>query len=201
MDTFFYKKFQDKTDQELKKMLLEKEKYTKEAITTSYKILKERNVNLEDFDFIETEIENQNLKLENQSEGESENAEINDLNAPELYSKQTILGFSIFFSTIFGVVLLMINMHQIKNLKGKNQVLLFGIAYFLFTLITVQLFKINTPILGLVFNLLGALILNEYYWNKFIGKDFNYEKKNWLKTALLCLLITSVFLLIAIQFI
>ena len=201
MDNFFYKKFQDKADQELKKILSEKENYTFEAIAASYTILKERNVNLEGFNFINTEIEKQKSQIENQSRVQFENTEIHHSDTPELYSKQTILGFSIFFSSIFGVILLLLNMHQIKSKKAKNQVLLFGIAYFLVTITIIQVFKTNSSILALLFNLIGATILNEYFWNKFIGKNFNYKKRNWLKPALLSLLVTSILIIIALQFI
>lgn len=195
MDKFFFKKFQEKTDQELKTILVEKENYTSEAIITAYTILKERKVDLNDFNFIKTEIETQNNKRKNSSEVQTENIKTLDSENLELFSKKTILGFSIFFSTIFGVILMMMNMQQINSQKGKNQVLLFGITYFLFTIIILQLF-ITSSMLGLLFNLLGAAILNEYFWNKFIGKDIIFQKKNWVKPALLCLLITFILVLI-----
>ena len=193
MDNFFYKKFQDKTDKELKKILAEKENYTSEAITAAYNILKERNFSVEEFSFIEQEIQQSPLEEETTK---TENVTTNTTSDIALFSKKTILGFSIFFSTIFGVVLLMINMQQVKSEKGKNQVLFFGIAYLLCTIIIVQIFK-TSSMLGLLFNLLGATILNEYYWNKFIGKEVEYQKRNWLKPALISLSIVLIFFVIA----
>lgn len=193
MDNFFYKKFQDKTDEELKKILAEKENYTLEALTTAYNILKERNLSVEEFSFIEQEIQQSPLEEETTK---TDNITTNTTSDIALFSKKTILGFSIFFSTIFGVVLLMINMQQVKSEKGKNQVLFFGIAYLLFTILMIQIFK-TSSMLGLFFNLLGATILNEYYWNKFIGKETQYQKRNWLKPALISLCIVGTFFIIA----
>jgi hypothetical protein len=196
MDNFYYKKFKDKTDKELKNILKEKENYTSEAIIASYKILKERNLVLEEFAAIENDIKKLESVKENQKEAQAKNPETAKTKDLELYSKKTILGFSIFFSTIFGVVLLVFNMQQVNSQKGKNQVIFFGIAYFIFTIIIVQLFK-TSPMLGLLFNLLGATILNEYFWNKFIGKDIAFQKRNWLKPALIFLTITATIFLFA----
>jgi len=192
MDNFFYKKFQKKTDQELKDVLIEEEKYTSEAVTAAYVILRKRNVNLADFSGIETEINAQQNEINSSQEVHTEKKSILDSKRPELFSKKTILGFSIFFSTIFGVALMMINMQGIKSQKGKKQVLLFGIAYFLFTITIAPLFKTSFSLLALLLNVLGATILNEYFWNTFIGKNVVYKKRNWLKPALLSLLITSI---------
>lgn len=199
MDNFFYKKFQKKTDQELKDILVEEEKYTSEAITAAYTILRKRNVNLADFSGIEIEIDAHQNEIENSSEVLAEKNSILDSVRPELFSKKTILGFSIFFSTIFGVVLMMINMQGIKSQKGKKQVLLFGITYLLFTVSIAPLFKTNFSLLALLLNLLGAKILTEYFWNTFIGKNVVYKKRNWAKPALLSLLITSILIGILFQ--
>lgn len=195
MDNFFYNRFQNKTTQELKDILDQNYNYTFEALETSYLILKERNESLEKYTFIKDKL----ASKEKEEKKLIENSSNLNSNTLKLYSKQTILGFSIFFSTIFGVILLVINLREIKNKTGINQLVIFGIIYFFATITIVNLLKIKSPLLGLVFNLLGATILNNYFWNKFIDTDIVYQKKNWLRPAIIGLVVTSIFLFIAVK--
>lgn len=108
---------------------------------------------------------------------------------PKLYSKRVIYAFSVIFSTLFGTVLLMSNLKQTGNKKGWYEVLVFGIIYTAGLLITAASFNMETNI-GLPLNILGALILNEFFWNRYIGKETKFEKKKWYKPAIISLVIT-----------
>ena len=42
----------------------------------------------------------------------------------------------------------------------------------------------------LILNYIGYEVLSEFYWNKELGKDLNYEKKQITKPLIISLLIT-----------
>ncbi len=110
---------------------------------------------------------------------------------PELYSKVLILVFSILFSPIFAAVLLFFNLRNIGKKKEAVYVLIFGIAYLFITALIIQIFSLD-PGLTPVANVIGAAILNEFFWNKFIGRDLEYKKKSWLKPTMVSMLIVMV---------
>ena len=113
---------------------------------------------------------------------------------PELYSKMLILIFAILFSTIFAAALLVVNLRGLGKNKAAVWVLVFAIAYVIATAVVFQLLKVDpgfTPIA----NVIGAAILNEYFWNKYIGSDFEFKKKSWIKPAIISVLIALVFFL------
>ena len=107
---------------------------------------------------------------------------------PALYSKRVIFMFCLLFSTIFGAVILMSNLNSVKENKGKWQVLLFALLYTAGHAYTV--FNFSTTYIGLMLNLGGALILTEYFWNRYIGMDKEFIRKSWTKPALVSALIT-----------
>lgn len=109
-----------------------------------------------------------------------------------LYSKKLILVFSILFSTIFATVLLMANLRTLGKERARIQVLLFGFLYLLLTATVLQVFELP-PNLTFVANVIGAAILNEYFWNTHIGRDLEYKKKGWIKPAGISLGIALIF--------
>ncbi|MFV8225501.1 hypothetical protein [Christiangramia aquimixticola] len=124
---------------------------------------------------------------------ENEELEENEITAlpPRLYSKRVIITFSALFSTIFGAVILMSNLKNLNERKGMFQVLVFGIIFTVGQMITVSSLQSNK--FSLILNISGAIILNEYFWNRYIGKDKEYLKKNWVKPALISTLISLPF--------
>ncbi|CAL68433.1 hypothetical protein [Christiangramia forsetii] len=117
--------------------------------------------------------------LENDDFEENEITEI----LPELYSKRVITAFSLIFSTIFGAVILMSNLKKKGEKRGRIQVLIFSIIYTTGMIITIH--SLATTNLTIPLNILGAIILNEYFWNRYLGKDIEFEKKSWLKPAII----------------
>ncbi len=127
---------------------------------------------------------------------EIENREEREL-LPELYSKYVIIGFSVFFSTIFGAALLMSNLKRLNEKRGRIQVLIFGIAYTLLSGIIVNYFMND---IAIILNVIGAAILNEYFWNKFIGRDTEFEKRNWGLAFGISMLVIIPFVLLALKY-
>jgi len=127
--------------------------------------------------------------IENNHGAESGSEKNTEDNLPKLYSKRLILVFSGLFSVLFGTVILLSNLKKIGEKKGMMQVLIFALIYVTGMVITIQSMNANTN-LALPMNIAGALILNEYFWNRYIGKDTEYEKKSWIKPAIISMCIS-----------
>lgn len=199
----YVEKFQKKTDAELRYILENKKKYNEEAVFASIQILRDRNPSSTDLEKISDDIKaGQERKMAAQrrivEDKKKKNNLTDDPNAPELHSKKVIRVFAILFSTIFGAVLLMFNMKETDNSKGRIQVLVFGILYTLASIVLINLLNIKSNFLALFFNLAGGAILTEYFWDKFIGKEFKYRKRSWVKPAIISIIILVPFLLAAI---
>ena len=184
----FTLKMSKNSDRDLETILEEKNKYTKEAIQAVIWELENRNLR-EKTVILEEEVAEEITKNNEKS--------IEEIPLPNLYSKKTIQGFAIFFSTIFGAFLLMQNLKEMKKPKARIEVLSFGI---LFTIVSVILLN-HLPKIWftlLLFNLTGYLILIHFFWNRDLGKDLKYTKKNiWnpLRYAILIIM-----LLVFLQF-
>lgn len=193
----FLDSFKTKTDSQLVHILNNKEKYTELAISASLQILTERKYDSFEILKIEDEIieyrQKETLSKALEEEKKKEYA-TNDLNAPEIYSKKLIYSFSILFSTIFGAILLMNNLKETNNNKGRNKVLIFGIIYTIATIITLNLIN-TTSSISFLFNGIGGFILNEHFWDKFIGKELKHRKKSWIKPTIISILIITPFFL------
>lgn len=129
---------------------------------------------------------------ENLKSDDFEENEITEI-LPELYSKRVIIAFSLIFSTIFGAVILMSNLKQKGEQRGRLQVLIFSIIYTIGMIFTIN--SLATTQLTIPLNILGALILNEYFWNRYLGKDIPFEKKSWIKPALVSITVTIPFII------
>ncbi len=115
-------------------------------------------------------------------------------NLPELYSKTLILMFAILFSTIFAAALLIVNLRSLGKNKPALLVGLFAFTFVIATAVVMQVFSLS-PTLSIVANVIGAAILNEFFWNKYIGSDFAFEKKSWIKPTLISIAIALIFFL------
>ena len=107
---------------------------------------------------------------------------------PVLYSKKAIQGFTIFFTTIFGAVLLMYNLKEMNKLKERNQVLIFGIV---FTILSAILLNYLPKMIftTLLFNLIGYAVLIEFFWKNNIEKELEYAKKEVWKPLTISIII------------
>ena len=114
---------------------------------------------------------------------------------PKLYSKRLILVFSILFSTIFAAALLTANLKSLGKRAAAGWVLIFAIVYLIATALVMQAYQLS-PGLTPIANVIGAAILNEFFWNKYIGPETGYQKKNWLKPTALSIGIVLVLFLI-----
>ena len=187
----FSKKMSSKSDAELENIIINREKYTQEALQAVLWEIENRkpeNKKVLSSNILDNEVstpKKEGLQKITYPEKESH---FDEFEKPILYSKTSIKGFSIFFGTIFGAVLLMSNLSNCNKSKEKNYVLLFGIVYTLFTYAIIFTIGSNF-IITLILNCIGFGILTEFFWNKYLGKSLNYSKKRIVKPLLISLAI------------
>jgi len=109
---------------------------------------------------------------------------------PYIYSRKAIWGFSIFFSPIFGGVLLMRNLKDISKDKAANIVMTLSIAYTVFTFIIVNIPEKSISSLTMGFNFVGGYVLSEYFFKLYIPEGENYPKKKIWKPLIISIIIT-----------
>ena len=97
----------------------------------------------------------------------------------ELYSKNLVLIFSVFFSTLVGMALLLLNFHRLGNRTGLLHVFTFGVIYTIAGITLLYLTEGNTNI-AILINVGGAFILTGYFWDKHIGKNAKHPTKSWV---------------------
>jgi hypothetical protein len=108
---------------------------------------------------------------------------------PKIYSSLAIRGFCVFFTTIFGGVLLMQNMLNIGNKKVAGMVLGGSILYTALSIYLVQLMDKPQTSLTLGINLIGGLILTEAVQKRFIPNESSHPKKKIWKPLIISILI------------
>jgi hypothetical protein len=118
--------------------------------------------------------------------------------APQLYSRQVINIFSILFSVLFGGILLAINLNTINKKKGIFPVLAFSLAYTVLMAVGLKLIGGRSSAFTIVLNILGATILYNTFWAKYIGKSTEYRTKPFWIPLIIGILIFSFFLWVII---
>lgn len=115
-----------------------------------------------------------------------------DLDAPPFYSPRAVWGFSVFFTVIFGAVLLASNL---IDKKAKWIVIGFGIIYTTAVIIIMNLLPQPNTGLTIGLNGGGALILTQLFWNKYVGKETKFRTKPIWRPLIISIIITIPFLL------
>lgn len=202
--TAYYK---NRPSEELKEIAFQDSLYEDEARLAALLILKERNEIISGDE--QKELEELNKKIEAKKakvlKDEEEASKIKLQNnieekpLPELYSPVAILGFSLFFSLIFGAVLMYLNLKKLGKSAQAINVLLISIgimALMYFASIKYQL----SQVVVLLINLGGGLLLIEYFWKKHVGTHIKFKKKPIVK-AILVSVVISVIALAAVYFV
>jgi hypothetical protein len=106
---------------------------------------------------------------------------------PELYTQPAIFGFTFFFSIITGAILLSINLKKLGKIREINVVMLTSVAYLLLASLLFAGLAGNM-IVSMVFNVVGGIILTQFFWKKYIG-DINYKRRQVWIPLVICLVI------------
>ncbi len=182
-----------KSNKELKTILKKNNDYTQEAIQAVIWEMENRNlIDKSDVLYKNTFKENNQIDTDEKNLDNNENPS-KELILPVLNSKRAIQGFTIFFTTIFGAVLLMYNLKEMNKLKERNQVLIFGIV---FTILSAILLNYLPKMIftTLLFNLIGYAVLIEFFWKNNIEKELEYAKKEVWKPLTISIIIVLLLL-------
>jgi len=124
---------------------------------------------------------------------------VDDPNAPEFYSLNAIWGFSIFFSPLFSAVLMSMNLNKINRSKYILPVILFGILWYVLSMIILPIESSGAGIIYL-WNAIGGLFFLYLFWPKFIGKDLKYRKRSiWIPLIIGIILIIVFVYVMSVQ--
>jgi hypothetical protein len=174
-----------KSNAALENILEDKKMYTDEAIQAVIWELENRNI-IEKGSITHNPVISEKEVLIEEKEVDKAHHEVSSevRDFPILYSKRAIQGFTIFFSTFFGAVLLMSNLKKMNKPKARVEVLVFGISYTFLTIILLDYLP-KTFFITLLFNLVGYAVLVEYFWNKNLGKELQHQKKQISKPLII----------------
>ncbi|MDQ4140177.1 MAG: hypothetical protein M3142_06595 [Bacteroidota bacterium] len=197
MDAYYVNKMAAKTELELLEYFHNHQKYVPEAVLAAVNELQKRGRTFTEAELATLEPERQAVRqaaieeIARNAEAEEETEEV-----PQLYTPSTILGFSIFFSLLFGGVLLATNIRQIGNRRGSWAVIGFSILYMFIEVVAMYQFK-RSSTMSLAFNLVGAFILNYYFWPKYVGVQRAYEAKPiWRPLVISILIVLPIIILL-----
>ncbi len=114
---------------------------------------------------------------------------------PKIYSRRAISGFAVFFTTIFGAVLLMQNLNSIGKRKEAYIILICSIFYTIFSIIVVNIPDKPHTSLTMLLNIAGAVALSEFLFKKYFPDEKQYPKKKIWKPLIISIAIILPFLL------
>ena len=216
MEIDFVQLMTNKSEEELQVYIDSRQKYNPQAVFAAIDELKKRGKV-----FTDTELETIKNDISQQQEINKERIDVaeqwsprwyknvvDDIVAPQYYSQRTIYGFTIVFGSLFGAILMAINLSNAQKKIGTISVLLFGIVYtgiqfWLPTLIVNKGdLKLTNPNQGLtlITNIGCALIINFYFWNSFIGKETKYRAKPILIPLIIAICITIPLIYLIIEY-
>jgi hypothetical protein len=199
----FEKLMTNKSDDGLQEYLDNRTKFTIEAVQSAIGEMQKRGRV-----FSQEELANYSKEFQAKKEAtEKEEKELfgnqwkrnvaTDENSPAYYSERAIYTFSAFFSVFFGAVLLSINCRGTETKKGVWEVLAFGIVYTGLQIWILSMIPRNT-VLTVTFGMGGALLMNHFFWEKYIGKDTKYRSKPIWKPLIIGIIIFTPLVLAAI---
>lgn len=196
IDPYYANKMTAKTELELLEYFNNHQKYMPAAVLAAVAELQKRGRAFTEAELATLEPERQAVQQAAQAEAvEAEPEEEVFEEAPQLYSPAAIVGFSIFFSLLFGAMLLVTNIRQLGNRKGAGVVIGFSIVYMVLEVILFEVTRNSGLSLGM--NIIGAFILNYYFWPKYIGFQQPYEAKPIWRALLISFLIILPLVIIA----
>lgn len=111
----------------------------------------------------------------------------------KIYSKRAVWGFSIFFTTIFGGILLMQNLLSLNKKKQAYQVLAFSILYTALGIYLANISETPNTSINFAVNAVGGIILTEFFFKRYVPDESNLPKKKIWKALIISILITLPF--------
>lgn len=169
-------KLAEKTDDQLMFYIHNVDKHTEEAVRLALAELKNRSVELPvtiDED-IERALDAKTVREHQNNKGGWKKNIVEDLDAPEYYSKTAIYVFSILFSVFFGSFMLASNCKDAG--KPSWPVILFGLLYTIIAITALDYYNLKTSF-NFIINSIGVLLMYELFWGQSVGADTKYRAK------------------------
>lgn len=101
---------------------------------------------------------------------------VEDPDAPAFYSRRVVYAFAFMFTPLFGAVMLAMNINKTDKPARMVWLLLFGVAYTVLAVIVGESMRSGSSP-GVIFSLVGAVILESFFWNQFIGNGTFYRAR------------------------
>ncbi len=186
----YSKYYKNHTNKELKKVVEQIDDYHDEARLAAYLELESRGEILLSEELAEMKaIKNRLIAIEKKLINEKEQKEAvdqlqNQTKLPHLYSPTAILGFTIIFSVLFGGILMFLNLRKLNKKAIAITVLFISVGFMILGGVVAQLSNMNQWLVMPV-NIVGGIVLIEYFWKKHIGHITKFNRKSILKPAII----------------
>lgn len=115
---------------------------------------------------------------------------------PKIYSKKTILGFSILLSPLFGGVLLYQNLIEVQKKKEAYMILGLSVLMTIATLVIVNIPENPKSSLAYLCGIAGGSIFSYYFMPKYFPDEDQLPKKSLWKPAIIAVMIVVIFVLL-----
>jgi uncharacterized membrane protein YdcZ (DUF606 family) len=192
-----------KSDEELHNCINNREKYLPETVEAAIEELQKRGTAFSEEE-LKVITEDMQARRDHAKSGAKSSGifnrndkdfQVEDPEAPLLYSKGVIFGFSILFSVLFGAIMLAINISKTKNRQKTIWVVLFGVVY---VIASVLLAQNSGSTFSFLLIILGAYLLEALFWNRYIGNSTLYRARPFKIPLIigLCIYIPIIALLI-----
>lgn len=115
-------------------------------------------------------------------------------NLPQIYSKRSIFGFSIFFSTLFGGVMLYKSLIDARKKSGAYIVLGFSVVLTVIQVVVGMMLDNPKSSYAYLWGFVGGYILAYYFFPKYFPNEEQYHKKSIWIPLIIGILISAVFI-------
>lgn len=184
MDENFKLRAALKTDEELHSCIDNREKYLPETVEAAVDELQHRGIVFSDEE-LKVIGEDMQARREIAESGTGifgvfntgwNNNMVDDPDAPAMFSKRAIFAFSVLFSVFFGSILLAVNVNKTRHRAKLILVLLYGLAFTLGQGLLLRAYALD-PIISLISSIIGAYIMDNLFWNNYIGNSTLYKAR------------------------
>lgn len=122
-----------------------------------------------------------------------------DPKAPVLFSRYAIRFICILFSPMFAGILMAVNFNRLQKSRPMILVVVFTLLYTYLAVFVAGKYGDNSTFVVLIMNVLCAVILEELFWNRHIGRDFKFRRQYLLPTIIIVLALSFIFALLSLS--
>jgi len=178
------------SDDDVMEALRNHEKYVDDMLLALLDECAKRNLQLQGVEKLRGIIE---ARAQAEPEPEQEVESISTKESPKgplpiLFSQTAILAFTIFFSPLFGGILLALNIKTVKK-PGIWQVVSLSLIFTAISGFVTYYLLPPGSFFAILIPIIFALLMSELIWTRFIGKKVDYERKSIAIPLLIAVLI------------